>query len=152
MVAMHMGNAHMGHVTEAEFIKGCEACGVDSIDKWRGHLPTLRKQLGDKDMQKKMYTFTYAYAEQWEGVKKNVIVEDACGLWPVLLKNKCNFLDKWCAFITKKNTDGKLNIVTKDLWNMLYEFIESCDGKLEAAEDDGCWPVLLEEFCVEQKV
>jgi hypothetical protein len=35
---------------------------------------------------------------------------------------------------------------------MLYEFIESCDGNLEAAEDDACWPVLLEEFCVEQKV
>ena len=40
----------------------------------------------------------------------------------------------------------------RDLWNMLYEFIESYNGKLEAAEDDGCWPVLIEEFCYAEKV
>lgn len=36
LIAMHMKNAHMGVITEPEFIKGCENIGcADSIDKWR---------------------------------------------------------------------------------------------------------------------
>ena len=99
MVAMHMGCAHMGEVALPEFIKGCEVCGADSMDKWRSYLPTLRKQLSDKEMQKKMYLYTFDYAEQYDG-HKNVLIEDACAIWPSLLKNKCDFLDRWCAFVT----------------------------------------------------
>ena len=98
-----------------------------------------------------MYLYTFDYAEQHDG-KKNVLIEDACAIWPSLLNNKCNFLDKWCAFVTKRKENKTLIVIVRDLWNMLYEFIENCNGKLEAAEDDGCWPVLIEEFCYEEKV
>ena len=65
----------------------------------------------------------------------------------MLLKNKCNFLDKWCAFLAKKLEEGKLLAVSKDVWESLWDFIDASGGDLSKAEDDGCWPVLIEEFC-----
>ena len=75
-------------------------------------------------------------------------------LWPLFLKDKCDFLTAFCTFMEKKKESGKLNVVPKDTWNMLWEFIKECkNGKLSGApEQDGSWPTLIEEFCIEQGV
>lgn len=99
LISMHMGCEHMGRVTEAEFCKGCEAVGADSMEKWKAAIPTLRKQLQDADTFKKMYRFVFLFAQPWrEGVKKNVRIEDAVEIWPMLLKDKCDFIAPLCEF------------------------------------------------------
>lgn len=152
LVAYHMNSAHMGEVLENEFIKGCEVIGADSVDKWKAALPGLRKQWETSDVHKKVYLFCYDYAQEWKTNKKNVLIEDACALWEMLLTKKCNYLAKWCEFMTKKKDSGKLLVVNKDTWNMFYDLHETNGGDLAASEDDGCWPSLIDEFCREQGV
>ena len=94
-----------------------------------------------------MYLFTYDYAQPWMDNKKNVNVEDAVAIWDTMLKNKCNFLEKWSTFCQAKKDSGKMNVISKDVWNMLWEFIDANGGDLSKSEDDGSWPVLIEEFC-----
>lgn len=104
------------------------------------------------DTLKEVYNFTYDYAQEWKTNKKNVLIEDACDLWPMLLGKKCNYLDKWCAFMQKKKDDGKLLVVSKDTWTMFFELLLANKGDLAATEDDDTWPTIIDEFCREMKV
>jgi hypothetical protein len=52
-----------------------------------------------EDLFKSVYLYTFGYTEE-EG-KKGIPVDFATALWPILMKDKCKFLDDWLAFIEK---------------------------------------------------
>jgi hypothetical protein len=81
-----------------------------------------------------------------------VPIEEANAYWNMLLKDKCNYLPLWCAFMAKRLESGKQLVVTKDTWDMFWELLDSNKGNLQATEDDGCWPTIIEDFCREQGV
>ena len=67
LVAYHQKAERMGALTEAEFVKGCEAMGgADSIDKIAKYIPQLRNQINDKATFKAMYKHCYGYACDWQ--------------------------------------------------------------------------------------
>ena len=101
-----------------------------------------------------MYKFVFIFAQPWrEGIKKNVRIEDAVCIWPMLLGNRCDFVPKLCTFFEKKQADKKLEIVPKDTWDVLWDFNKECRGKLaNAPENDLSWPTLIEEFMIGQGI
>lgn len=151
MVAYKMGCERNGVVTEAEFLKGAEACGgCDSIDKWAKAIPNLRNQV---EKNKDCYTFIYNYSLDWENSVKTLVIEDAIAIWKAILPKfgyKAGYLDDWYKFLEKKKASGKLNVVSLDNWKMFWELGFACGFQLDQAEDDGCWPVVIEEFMSEQ--
>ena len=69
---------------------------------------------------KELYKFVFDFSR--DPGYKNLNVETAVGLWQLLLDSKCSFLNIWVDFITKEKKD--LQVITKDIWNMLYELNE----------------------------
>ena len=47
----------------------------------------------------KVYMFTFEFTE--EPGLKNIDVDYAVALWPLLLKDQCSFMDEWLEFIEK---------------------------------------------------
>lgn len=45
LISQYMGAETMGEYKKAEFVKGCEALGCDSIASWKAALSRLRQEL-----------------------------------------------------------------------------------------------------------
>lgn len=92
-----------------------------------------------------MYHFAFQFAQ--EKGKKNVDVELACALWDMLIgEQNCGFLAKWKAFLTAKYERNEILVVTKDTWDLFYDFHKQTRGNIANFEDDGCWPTMIDEF------
>ena len=92
-----------------------------------------------------MYKFVFGFA--CEKGFKNVEVESAIALWDLLIgKQRCKFLDIWGKFLTDKVTKKELTVVTKDTWDLFYDLVQQTNGNMANFEDDGCWPVLIDQF------
>ena len=69
-------------------------------------------------------------------------VEVALQMWELTLKGRCKFLERWCTFVQEKNVKA----VTKDVWDMLLTFSKSINEDMSNFDEDGAWPVLLDDF------
>ena len=83
----------MGEYTKAEFLQGCKSLGVDDISSWKQKVPTMRNDLKNEAKFKEMYKFVFGFA--CEKGMKSVEIGTANALWPMLVGEKCKFLDKW---------------------------------------------------------
>lgn len=45
----------------------------------------------------------------------------------------------------------KRHDVSKDTWNMLLDFLEEIGGDVNNFEEDGPWPVIIDEFVAWEK-
>ncbi len=78
-------------------------------------------------------------------------VELACDLWDLLIGSaKCSFLGAWKQFLLDKFERKELIVVTKDTWDLFYDFYKQTRGNLANFEDDGAWPVMIDEFVASQ--
>ena len=144
-ISQYMDAKYMGEYQKAEFLKGCSALGCDSIQSWKAVIPRLRQEINNDGRFTAMYKYAFTFAQ--EKGKRNVEVDLACALWDLIIgPQKCQFLDQWKAFVTKKNTDGQLNVITQDTWNLFHDLVKQTGGILSRFEDDGCWPALVDEF------
>jgi hypothetical protein len=80
---------------------------------------------------------------------RNVSVETAVFLWKLLLLPKHPLTENWTTFleVTEKKHD-----VSKDSWNMLLDFFEEIQGDISNYDEDGPWPVLIDEFVEYEKL
>ena len=39
-----------------------------------------------------------------------------------------------------------IKIVKKDEWNMFYEMVAETKGSFKNYKDEGCWPLIFDEF------
>ena len=46
----------------------------------------------------------------------------------------------------KKKDAEKMIVIQKDLWNEFHTLIKETNGDLGNFEDDGSWPVTIDEF------
>ena len=78
-------------------------------------------------------------------------VELACALWDLLIgSSKCQFLNQWKAFLMGKFERKEIIVVTRDTWDLFYDFVKQTRGNLANFEDDGAWPVMIDEFVASQ--
>lgn len=91
-----------------------------------------------------LYKFTFNFAQEKD--LRNVETELACNLWELLLSPKCQFMEKWKTFIMGKKDNAGLNVITKDTWDLFYDLVKETGGKIENFEDNGAWPILIDEF------
>lgn len=142
-VAMTAASPAVGTFTRTPFVEGWAAIGGDSLaaqKKLCKGFATCMTSL-NADFQK-IYKFTYGFLLQ-EG-QRVLPQETAVDYWRLLLTDKYEHLDKWLAFVTEKY---KRNI-SKDAWNMLYEFMlfQMKDPSLESYDEDGAWPSVIDEY------
>ena len=134
----------MGEYTKAEFLKGAENLACDEISTWKAKVPDMRNDLNNEQKFKEMYKFVFGFA--CEKGFKSVEIESACALWPMLIGNRCKFLDKWIKFIEGKAEKKEITVMTRDTWDLFLDLTVQTKGQWSNFEDDGAWPVLIDQF------
>ncbi|XBI79612.1 hypothetical protein VPH35_089018 [Triticum aestivum] len=64
VISWHMKAATMCEFTRQEFIDGLQSIGVDSIEKLREKLPSLRAEIKDDNKFREIYNFAFAWARE----------------------------------------------------------------------------------------
>lgn len=148
MFSLHMQvkdkQMSMGEYTKAEFMKGAEKLQCDDISTWKAKVSDMRNDLKNEAKFKEMYKFVFGFA--CEKGLKSVDIEAACALWPMLLGSKCKFLDKWIKFIEQKAEKKEITVMTRDTWDLFLDLAVQTKGEWKNFEDDGAWPVLIDQF------
>ena len=98
LISFYMNAKEQGEYKLDEFKHGCNRMGVDSLAGMKKLVPDLKKALkSDAKLFKSVYSYTFEFTQD-QGMK-NIAAEHALLLWPILLGDKCSFMDKLLAFI-----------------------------------------------------
>jgi len=101
----------------------------------------LREQAKiDDEFHKRVYLFTYAFARP-EG-QRALPLDMAIEYWKLLLRDRYTYLDLWIEFLRENYN----KTIPKDTWNLLYDFVEDIGTEFSKYDENGAWPVIIDEF------
>ncbi|KAK8949022.1 hypothetical protein KSP39_PZI005092 [Platanthera zijinensis] len=141
VVSWHMKAATMCEFSRQEFIGGLQSLGVDTIQKFREKIPSLRAELKDDQKFREIYNFAFGWAK--EKGQKSLSLETAIGMWQLLFAEKhWPLVDHWCDFLQVRHNKS----ITRDTWSQLLEFAKTIVPQLSNYDAEGAWPYLIDEF------
>lgn len=130
--------------TREEFYTGLQSLGgdtIDRIDKLKNCLIRAEMELtNNQHLFKDLYQFTFNYAKNQ--LQKSLDLEIAIAYWNILLKSRFRFLDLWIEFLNETHKRA----ITRDTWNLLLDFSTMIDDSMSNYDEEGAWPVLIDEF------
>jgi len=132
--------SEMGVFRRREFICGCAALGVDSLDELQAKVPELRASYLSGVIRYEVYAYTFGIAV--EAPSKVLPLEAAKLYWEVLLPNwelRADFCD-WA----EKHMKGKM--ISRDLWMMVLKLATEVPADLSTYDENPAWPVVFDEF------
>ncbi|KAL1932113.1 hypothetical protein VTP01DRAFT_9169 [Rhizomucor pusillus] len=140
LLSYHFGSERMGEFARDAFVHGCLRLQCDSIQKLADTIPNLRQQLDDLDQFREIYNFAFLLGRQTG--QKSLSLEAAVELWRLLLSDRFSLLEQWITFLEEKH--GKA--ISRDTWNLFFEFAMQPDLNLNTHDSEGAWPILIDEF------
>ncbi|TYZ66902.1 hypothetical protein PybrP1_002077 [[Pythium] brassicae (nom. inval.)] len=140
VLSWFMEAAAMCEFTRSEFVRGFEKLGCQSMDELKATLPLLRRKLREPTEFAPIYSFTFGFAK--DPTQKSLALDIAVGLWELLLPQYFPLLPHWLAFV-KANCR---NSISKDVWMQVLEFGTQIKPDLSNFDENGAWPVLLDDF------
>ena len=138
--------------TREEFFRGLYELGantIDRIDKLKSCLLRAELELtNNQHLFRDLYQFTFNYAKS--PLQKSLDLEIAIAYWNILFKNRFKFLDLWINFLRENHKKA----ITRDTWNLLLDFSLMIDDNMSNYDEEGAWPVLIDEFveCARKKL
>lgn len=166
-VAYELKSPRIGEWSRQGWVDGWKALGADSLSSMKTVVNKLRKQLSsDPKYFAKVYTQTFDFARS-EG-QRSLPLDTAQAFWGLLLPHglqggalshvdddedvkmggtgsegfKQEHIQWWFDFLQEKNMKG----VSKDVWQMLRDFIRSIDSQFKNYDEEGSWPSTIDEF------
>lgn len=127
-----------------EFLGEMKKMRKDKIGDLAQMLPTLDPGFMESKEFKEFYRFVHKFSREENTQKKFLETEMVIALLPIVLdKNRAPHLD---LFIQYLESLPPTQTITADQWDSFLGFNEVVDVTLEGFEDDGAWPLLLDEY------
>lgn len=140
VLAWKMGAKHMGFFSEEEWLHGLTSLQCDSIQKIQGKLDYLRSLLNDPNQFKSIYRYAYDFARDKD--QRSMDMATAKAMLQLLLGKHWPL----CASFHQFLEQSKYRVINKDQWCNVLEFSRTIKPDLSNYDEDGAWPVLLDEF------
>lgn len=140
VVAWKMDAKQMGFFTMQEWLRGLDDLKCDSILAVRNKLDHLRSLLNDSVTFKNIYRYAYDFARDKD--QRSMDLETGKAMLQLLLGKHWPLYGQFHQFLEQ----SKYKVLNKDQWCNILEFSRSIDPDLSNYDEDGAWPVLLDEF------
>ncbi|XP_023932028.1 DCN1-like protein 4 isoform X1 [Lingula anatina] len=130
----------MGFFTLAEWLKGMSDLQCDNVEKLQQKLDYLRGLLEDHVVFKTIYRYAFDFARDKD--QRSIDIETAKAMLGLLLGKKWPMFGMFNQFLEQ----SKYKVMNKDQWCNVLEFSRTIKPDLSNYDEDGAWPVLLDEF------
>lgn len=140
LIAWKFKAATQCEFSRKEFTDGMTELGCDSVDRLRSRLGVVEHEIYDCQKFKDFYQFTFNFAKN--PGQKSLELEMAIAYWNIVLRGKFKFLDLWCEFLREHHKHA----ISKDTWNLLLDFSNMITDDMSNYDEEGAWPVLIDEF------
>lgn len=142
IIAWQMRAATMCVFTREEWQRGMVQMGCDSIESLKGSFGELRSKLQDSDNFRHYYQFCFGFSKDPGFGVRTLPISVALQMWELTIGDRFALFPKWKAFLEAKDVKA----VTKDVWDMLLTFHTDVGQNLDSYDEDGAWPVLIDDF------
>jgi len=140
VISWKMEAKQMGYFHVKEWIKGMCEMQCDSLVKLRNKLEYLRSLLNDQSNFKSIYRYSFDFAKDKD--QRSIDLETAKAMLQLLLAKRWALYPYFHQFLEQ----SKYKVLNKDQWCNVLEFSRSISHGLSNYDEDGAWPVLLDEF------
>ncbi|KAG8184621.1 hypothetical protein JTE90_022672 [Oedothorax gibbosus] len=140
VLAWKMEAKQMGFFTKSEWLRGLKDMECDSIDKIRNKIDSLRSLLNDPGVFKSIYRYAYDFARDKD--QRSMDIDTAKAMLQLLLGRMWLHYSSFHQFLEQ----SKYKVINKDQWCNVLEFSRTIKSDLSNYDEDGAWPVLLDEF------
>jgi len=130
----------MGVFRRREFICGCAALEVDTLEDLRAKAPSVRDDVLEGKTLPEVYRYTFGVA--LEKPSKVLPIEEAVQYWALLL-HSWPLRETFCDWATNHMKNKAIN---RDMWMMVLKLSTEVPPDLSTYDDNPAWPVLLDEF------
>ncbi|KAI0556552.1 DCUN1 domain containing protein [Gracilaria domingensis] len=126
--------------SKKEFVDGCANLRADSWDKLKKVIPSLRAAITDTKDFRSFYMYAFEYNKPPE--QRSLPIETARQLFPLIFAGRFTHLDLWMDFLKNRR-----QAISRDTYTLLLDFANTVDDSMSNYdEENGAWPVLLDEF------
>ncbi|KAF1761867.1 hypothetical protein GCK72_010126 [Caenorhabditis remanei] len=145
-----------------EWLDGMTTLHADSVQTLRQRIDSLDAELhSDKSKFRELYLFSFSYGKA--AASRSLDLETSILYWDVLFgNNRSTLMSQWIDFLREQERQavarlaldvGQANAakikhvwITRDTWNLFWDFIVLSRADLSDYDDEGAWPVLIDQF------
>ncbi|XP_048839241.1 DCN1-like protein 5 [Brienomyrus brachyistius] len=146
VLAWKLDALNMGFFTKEEWMKGMTSLQCDSNERLQEKLDYLRSQLNDTAAFKNIYRYAFDFARDKD--LRSLDMDTAKSMLALLLGRTWPLFPVFHQFLEQ----SRYKVMNKDQWYNVLEFSRTVQADLSNYDEDGAWPVLLDEFVEWQKV
>jgi len=126
-----------------EFVQGCVTLKCDTIVKLKERLTSFPAELKDATKFKEIYEFVFLWSRE-STEKKTLDIPTTLDMLELLLDEETYpLIGPFREFL---QTQSSYKGVNKDQWLSLLEFCKTMENDLSNYDENGSWPVMLDEF------
>ncbi|XP_029923568.1 DCN1-like protein 5 [Myripristis murdjan] len=137
--------ASMGFFTKEEWLRGMTLLQCDCTERLRSKMDYLRCELNDSAVFKNIYRYAFDFAR--DKSQRSLDMDTAKSMLALLLERSWPLFPVFQQFLEQSKYKG----MNKDQWYNVLEFSRTIKEDLSNYDEDGAWPVLLDEFVEWQK-
>lgn len=130
----------MGFFTFHEWSKGMLSIDCDSTAKLKARLSGLKSLTSDSATFKKIYRYAFDFCRNQD--QRQLDIDTAVTMLHLLLHGSWPLIDDFLEFLQS----SKYKVLNRDQWCNVLEFSRSINPDLSNYDEDGAWPVLMDEF------